>query len=355
MQQNERTKVSEPLSKPAIKRKTASWLERFIRNDLFIVLLDIIAVNLSYIIAIYLRFFVAGELISKAIVYPERFWMITPFYTVAAIITFALFRLYGGMWKYAAINDVNRIIFANLTTAVLQVGISLLILATLPQDGRYVDRMPLTYYILGAIFQFILVFLIRFSHKFIYQERERIARKKLNKIPALIIGSGDLGIKAVRHLENNTMFRAVAIAGEDAGRMLDGIPVILLDKITDAITEKNIKAVFIADKALSKDEREHIRQAAEGLEINDFTGYMSNLSGFLPLTSLLDVIEAPITVQIGDVTSTFSSAEECLAALTEEYEVIKVTATNIVLRKRQQDDSWMKVYQEQTGEDVSYF
>ena len=238
MKQEKRATSTEQTNPSAWKARLSSRFSSFVRRDLFIVLLDIIAVNMSYLLSIYIRFYVEGEMNIKAIVYPERFWTIAPFYTVAAIITFALFRLYGGMWQYAAINDVNRIIFANLTTVVLQVGISILVLAVIPQSGRHVNRMPLTYYILGAILQFLLVFFIRFSYKFIRQERERITKRKTNSIPAMVIGSDDLGMKVVRHLENSTMFRAVSIAGEDAGRLLDGIPVIPLDKISEEIQNK---------------------------------------------------------------------------------------------------------------------
>lgn len=337
------------------KPNAGNRFPHFQRRDLLIILLDILAVNLSYLSAIYLRFFVAGEMDLRGIVYPARFWMITPFYTVAAIIMFYLFRLYGGKWQYAAINDVNRIILANLVTIVLQVGISLLVLAILPQDGRHVSRMPLSYYILGAIFQFILIFLIRFSYKFIHQEKEKLAKNKASTVPALVIGSDELGMKVVRHLESSTMFRTVAIAGEDAGQMLDGIPVVSLEKIEEIIQVKDVKAIFIADKKLSREERDNIRNAAQGLEINDFTGYMSNLSGFLPLTNLLEVMEAPITVETDGEVQSFTSAEECLSALAGEYDVVKVQASRVVLKKREQDDSWMKVYQEQNGRDVSFF
>ena len=325
------------------------------RSDFFILLLDVIAVNLSYLMALYLRFFVAGEMNVKGIIYPELFWNIAPFYTIAAILVFMFCRLYGGMWKYAGINDVNRIITGNVIAAVLQVAISIIVLAFVPQQERHVSRMPLSYYILGALFQFGLVFLIRFSYKFIRQERENIAKKKTKNIPTLVIGSGDLGMKVVRHIGSSTEFRAVSIIGKDDGRMMDGIPVVPMDKIEEEIRRKEIKAVFVADKTLTPEEREKIRQAADGLELNDFTGYMSNLSGFLPLTNLLEVMETPITIQIGSETRSFSSAEECLSMLPDEYDVIRIQATKVVLKKRQQDDSWMKVYQEQTGQDVSYF
>ena len=249
----------------------------------------------------------------------------------------------------------GKSVLSSCFISALQIGISIAVLAVIPQNGRHVGRMPLTYYILGAVLQFILTFLIRFSHKFIHQEKESIARKKIKRVPAIVLGSDDLGMKVVRHLESSTMFRAVSVVGEDAGRLLDGIPVISMDKIKDEISEKGIKAIFIADKKLNKEERDSIQSAAEGIEINDFTGYMSNLSGFLPLTNLVEVMEVPINVQIGNETFTFSSSEECLSNLPGEYDVVRVQAAKIILKKHEQDDSWMKVYQDQTGQDVSYF
>lgn len=338
-----------------MKQSNKKRLVELNRSDFFILLLDIIAVNLSYLMALYLRFFVAGEMNIKGIVYPKLFWNIAPFYTIVAILVFMLCRLYGGMWKYAGINDVNRIITGNVIAAALQAVISIIVLALIPQQGRHVSRMPWSYYILGALFQFIMVFLIRFSYKFIQQERENIAKKKAKNIPTLVVGSGDLGMKVVRHIGNSTEFRAVSIIGKDDGRMMDGILVMPMGKIEEEIKRKEIKAIFVADKTLTSEEREIIRKASDGLELNDFTGYMSNLSGFLPLTNLLEVTEAPITIQIGSETHSYSSAEECLSMLPDEYDVIRIQATKVVLKKRQQDDSWMKVYQEQTGQDVSYF
>lgn len=53
--------------------------------------------------------------------YMTDFWKFAPFYTVICIIVFAVCRLYGGMWRYAGLNDMNRIITASVITAVLQV------------------------------------------------------------------------------------------------------------------------------------------------------------------------------------------------------------------------------------------
>ena len=327
----------------------------FLKTNGLILLLDIIAVNLSYLVALHLRFFVHGEFRASVEYYLDYFWRFAPIYTVVAIPVFALFRLYGGMRKYAGLNDLNRVISANVVTAIIYVIISIVSLALIPQEQRQVYRMPFSYYVIGAVLQFIYMAVIRFSRRIINIEKAKIGSKKTEAVPALIIGSGDLGQKVKHHLENNTAYRPVAIAGKDSGWMMDGVPVVSLDEIENQIKDKDIKAVFIADKDLSKEQREHIKEVSDDLEMDDFTGYMSNQAGFLPLTNLLDVMDMPVFVSVDGQEQQFTSAEECLATLPGEYDVIRVQATKLVLKKREEDTSWRKVYQEQTGHEVSYF
>ena len=329
-------------------------IHTFLKTKGFILLLDIIAVNLAFLVALHIRFFVNGHFVGRQGVYLELFWRIAPFYTIAAIPVFFLFRLYGGLQQYAGLNDLNRIIKANIVTFILQIVISIIVIALRPIE-QDIHRMPFSYYVIGAVLQFIYMAFIRFSKRIFMLEKAKIDNKKSSKVPAIIIGSGDLGQKILHHLENNTFYNPVAIAGKDSGWMMDGVPVISMDEIENQIKEKEIKAVFIADKDLSKEQREHIRQIAEGLEMDDFTGYMSNQSGFLPLTNLLDVMDMPIVVDVDGKEQSFSSAEECLSTLPGEYDVVKVQATKLILKKREEDTSWMKVYQEQTGREVSYF
>ena len=328
-------------------------LKDFIKNDLWIVILDILAVNLSYLLALYIRFFVNGEFRVSVGYYVDYFWRIAPVYTVLAIVAFALFKLYGGMWRFAGLNDMNRIITANLVTVVLQVATSITVLVLLPESKA--SRMPFSYYVIGAVIQFIFVVLIRFSHKILLAEKTKIASRKIETVPVLVVGSNELGRKIVHHLEENTVFRAVAIVGKDCGRMMDGVPVISMDAIEKTVTEKGIKAVFIAEKELTKEQRDQIKQVAKDIEINDFTGYMSNQTGFLPLTYLLEVMDMPVYVNVDGEERAFTSAEECLSSLPGEYDITRVQASKLFLKKREEDKSWMAEYRNQTGQEVSFF
>lgn len=318
-------------------------LKNFIENDLWILFLDIIAVNASYYMALLIRFFIAFRFTSSLGHYMEYFYRFTPFYTVLAILVFAGFRLYGGMWRYAGLNDMNRIITANIVTAIIHVAGTLL----------FVARMPISYYLLGAFIQLFAIMVIRFSYRFIEMEKSRLERRKGEHVPALVVGSGEYGQKIVHYLYDNTPFRAVAIAGEDSGRFMDGIPIVPMEDIQKQIENKKIQAIFIADENLTKEQRKALY--ATGLEVQDYTGYLSNLSGVLPLSSLLEVTEGPVTIVIKGKEKVYPSAQDARNSLVERYDVKSVQSPRIELRKSYTDESWIQEYEEETGEDVSFF
>ena len=320
-------------------------LKQFIKTDLKVLLLDIVAVNAAYFLALLIRFYVNFQFRPSVTYYLDYFRVIAPVYTIVAVAVFFLFRLYGGMWYHSGLNDMNRIILANICASALHVAGTLV----------FRMRMPITYYVIGAFLQFLLTTLIRFAHRIFTMEKFKLARGKMETVPALVVGSGSLGSKVVHHLENNTPYRTVAIAGKDAGRTLDGIPVISVEEIGKAIQSKNVKAIFIADRDLSKSQRDAVTEAAQGLEIQDYTAQLSNMNGFLPVSSLMEVIEGPLTVVIDGKEIQYANGLECLSSLEGEYKVQSVQAQKVTLKKAQTDESWMKVYQEQTGLDVSYF
>ena len=84
-------------------------------------------------------------------------------YAVVCIIVFWLFRLYRSIWRFASFKELQRIILATFVTTVLHtVAITLFIL-----------RMPISYYIMGAFLQFVMLTGIRFAYRFVLLLRHR--------------------------------------------------------------------------------------------------------------------------------------------------------------------------------------
>ncbi len=319
-----------------------------VKKDLWIVLLDIVAVNAAYFLALLLRFYVNNEFRPTVSYYLTDWVKFTPFYTVLCIVAFAIFRLYGGMWRYAGLNDMNRIIASSVVTTILQVvGTAL-----------FIRRMPITYYIIGGILQFLFVALIRFAYRLLLVEKKKVTGRKSPAVPAMIIGAGETARKAIRHLDDTPFRPVVAVDEQSDGQMLDGIPVVA----DYASSLSAVRAVFIADPHLSAEKRKEIKQKTEaaGIELQDYTGYLSNLGGNIPLSTLLSIAQGTVTLTVDGKTVQYASGEEALSSLKGRYDVAAIDNPSVTLRRPSSAayvgyEAWARQHKEETGEDVSFF
>lgn len=335
-------------------------------RDLWVMILDLIAVNLSYFLALLIRFYVNFQLRPVAVNdYLPAFKQFAPVYTVFCLIIFCVFRLYGGIWRYAGLNDINRIILANLCAAlVMIVGTAL-----------FVRRMPITYYAIGAVLQLALIVFIRFSYRFFVVERQRIASRKLPAINVLVVGAGENSRRVVKHLETSGGYRPVCVldsrsfpataasnaskgSGNDVGERMDGVPVIGVDQFHEAVAHYMVQSVFIADPLLTMDTRMRIKEACrqENIELQDYTGYFTNLGGRISLTELFAIVNGPLAVVVDGEERTFPSGEDALRSLTEKYTVTSLAGDGLVVKldrkKSSTHDVLMREYMAEMGEDV---
>ena len=221
-----------------------------LRHDLLMLLLDIVAVNLAYYIALIIRVSISdvGGVFESAQDVPAYFsalYRFAPVYTVLCIVVFYLFRLYSGVWRYAGANDLQRILGATVVTSVIHVIGTILI-------SR---RMPVTYYVIGGVLQFLFVATIRFARKIVSAE---IKKRSGKNGMALVVGAGELGQQTIQILQSGDEFRVSCIVdteNEYVGKMLNGIPVYSLDQLVYTLEHNDIKCVFLAEPQLKKRDR----------------------------------------------------------------------------------------------------
>ena len=247
-------------------------IKKAIKNDLWIVVLDIFAVNFAYFLALELR-----KRISVGFLYGHTFTVFSgvlfrfaPIYTVLCILVFYLFRLYGGLWRYAGINDINRVVGANIVTCVLHVVGSLFYV----KSTAY-SHMPLTYYALGAFLQFFFICLIRFSYRIFVIERRRAGKKQAT---AMVVGAGELGRHTVQVLQNGVYFNVGCVVDtedEHVGRFLDGVPVYDQGQIEELLDKFDVNCVFLAEPDLKEQARNTIKKICENhsIEIRDYSNF----------------------------------------------------------------------------------
>ncbi|MCI7639426.1 MAG: hypothetical protein MSS60_06335 [Clostridiales bacterium] len=327
------------------------------------VLFDIFAVNFAYFIALIIRFYVNFEINEWAVRYIPAFRTFAPWYTAACLVIFGAFKLYNNRWKYAGLNDMNRILLANLATFVVQVAGSVV----------FVLRMPITYYAIGGVIQLCLIAASRFSYRLFLMERSRVrSLRKGTCIPVMIVGVGETSHLVRRHLERDTENAAhpvclVDFRGEEFGNMLEGLPVISgVNEIADAIKKYSIECVILADTTMPKDVRTAIRDICTELnvEVQNFAGYFQDARGAVTLRNLMEYTKGEVELVINGKSQQFANGEQAVMSVTGKYVVKSVCAKeNRLVVELQKDilvpndvkEEWVQTYEKQTGEDISFF
>lgn len=346
----------------SVKLKKSKWIYvRWLFLRVSMVLFDIVAVNASFFLALVMRFYVANQFHSVAGKYLEAFCVFAPYYTVFCLIVFAAFKLYSGLWKYAGLNDMNRILGANIICAGFQVLGTLL----------FVCRMPITYYCIGAALQFCLIAGSRFSVRIISFEANKIAKARSGaNLNAMIVGSGESARMLTNQLDRGNVAHPVCVVnykGNSMGTMLDGVQVINgLENLKSALNKYKVSIVIIADSLMSEQIRETIRETCEaaGVEVQDFSGYFQNDMGSISLKTIAQYCDGEVDLVVDDIRKSFPDAEQALMNTPGSYVVESISATAgklvVVLKTNRLvlndlNASWVRDQEKETGEEISFF
>ena len=246
-------------------------IKKLLRDDFWIVLLDIIAVNASYYLALVLRGLMDGVSYRYGEyyrVFSSVFYRFAPWYTAICLVVFFSFKLYGGLWRYAGIRDMNRVIGASVVTTFFQIVGTLILV----QPTRFA-HFPFAYYGIGAALQFFSVAAIRFSYRVFVLEKRRSEKKAGT---AMIVGAGDMGRTTFRLLDDGVAFDVACVIDtehEYEGKFMDGIPIYGIDRFEDELVRHDVNCVFLAEPDLKKTDREQIKKICDArkVELRDYT------------------------------------------------------------------------------------
>lgn len=217
---------------------------------LYLVAYDIVAVSLSYFLALMLRFDFEFSRIPYN--YLHSWQLFAPFYAVICIFVFWRLRLYKSIWRFASFTELQRITIATVITAALHTILITLIFR----------RMPISYYLGGALIQFILITAIRFSYRFILLLRATRSQKTNSKV--MLIGAGSAGQMILRDIRKTKALqeRVVCIIDDNNnkwGRDIDGVPVVGgRDVIQEAAKDYDIDKIYVAMPSISAKERKSV-------------------------------------------------------------------------------------------------
>ena len=251
-----------------------------------LVFYDVIAVNLSYFLALWLRFDCAFSLIPE---YYLSAWMrFVPVYSLICILIFVVLRLYRSLWQFASYFELLHVFYASLiTTAAHVIGITLLF-----------QRMPISYYCIGPVIQFLLVLGARFLYRFmllLHDVRPGRSGEELRRV--MLIGAGSAGQMILRDIRRSGEVneQVLCIVDDDPNkwnRYIDGVPIIGgRDDILSAVDRYQIDKIYLAIPSASAAERRdilHICSETE-CELKNLPGMYQLALGELTVSTLRDV------------------------------------------------------------------
>ena len=259
-------------------------LEHWQIVSIFLALYDFLAICAAYFLSLWLRFDGVFSEIPPEFLGPyQRF--ILP-YALGAIVIFYFLRMYNSMWRFSGSADFLRVFGVSFVVSLLHAALITVCFG----------RMPLSYYILGAGFQFVFLAVPRFGFRFVqlFRARSEIGpdAKRI-----MLIGAGSAGQLILRDINQAREIHdsVVCIIDDNPNkwqRYLDGVPIVGgREEILRAVQEYRVNQIFLAiPSATAQQKRDILAVCNEtDCEVKQLPGMYQLMNGDVTVSDMKDV------------------------------------------------------------------
>ena len=220
----------------------------------FLMIYDLAVSTGAYFLALWLRFDCKYTEIPYD--YISSWLEFSPIYAIAVIAAFIALRLYQSIWEFASFVELKRIALGSFILGAFHA----LLITVLFQ------RMPISYYLVGAALQFLLVLSVRYSYRFVTLERDKRRRlhQKATASRVMLIGAGSAGRLILRDLNHTKELNdcVLCIIDDDQnkwGRYIDGVPIVGgREDILLSVEKYKIEKIFLAIPSATAEQRRDI-------------------------------------------------------------------------------------------------
>jgi FlaA1/EpsC-like NDP-sugar epimerase len=197
---------------------------------------------------------------------------------------FIAFNLYRGIWRFASLHDLRRIIFA-VSVAALAVPAAMLMLETRP---------PRSVFIMTPVFLIMIMGGSRFVYR-VWKERSFSIAPGVVRTPVIVLGAEEAAANLIKELARSPQWRIVGVLTEDQnkhGRELHGIKVLgAIDKIGAQAQSFGARHAIIA---MPESQHTLRRQAIElartaGLQVLTVPSFDDLMSGKITVSQIRNV------------------------------------------------------------------
>lgn len=189
-----------------------------------------------------------------------------PWVVPLQIVVFWRFGLYRGIWRYASLNDLRRIVLAVLLAATV-ISFAL----WMSRTGSVVPRSAL---VLNPLLLILLMGGGRLLYR-VWKETGLYGKMKLSAEPVLVIGAGDAAVSLSKELAKNPAWQLVGFLDDDVNKqncILNGVKVLgRLDELTHWVDHFSIEHVIIAMPSSSHQQRKRAIQLCNEAQVKALT------------------------------------------------------------------------------------
>ena len=237
---------------------------------------DLLACAIVWLIAFYLRFNFEVPSSFQETALKSMLWV-----TVVHAPIFVAFNLYNGIWRFASIHDLQRIIGAVFVAALVSPAVMLML-------KFEVHTVPRAVFFIAPVFLIMAMGGSRFAYR-AWKERNPNGKSQHDHTPVLIVGDEDAAVRLIKELVNSSQWRVVGVLAQDRskhGRELHGVKILgafaEIAAISSMVGAKH--AIVAMPEAPQPTRREAIELArAAGLQV-------------LTVPTLDDLISGKVTV-----------------------------------------------------------
>jgi len=249
---------------------------------------DVIVSAGAYLVALWLRFDGRFRDIPRS--YLDAWLKFAPWFAVICVIVFVLARLYQSVWRFASFNELIRILVASAVVAAIHVVGTLL----------FVRRMPISYYLLGGMLQFVLTIGIRFSYRFVLllSNIYRSINRESQFTRIMLIGAGSAGQLILREINGaiGGRMRVYCIVDDNPNkwnRYIDGVPIVGgRDDILVSAKKYHIDEIYLAIPSATQEQRRDILSICKetGCKLKNLPGMYQLVKGQVSVGSMKEVM-----------------------------------------------------------------
>ncbi len=269
----------------ASKKEPFNFVKLYRRTGL--IFYDIISVIAASYIAFLIRYeFKIADIPDHFMTPVTRF---LPLNIILTLVVFYLFKLYDSLWAYAGERELQNLVMACVLSGIVNaIGLQFF--------KSDIQPVPQSYYFLYTFLLITMIFVSRFSYRFLRSQKHR-AENRNNSKAVMVIGAGEAGNAIVKEIitSNFSTMSIKCIIDDDVdkwGKYIQGIRVVGgRDKIVECADLYDIDEIIVAIPSVSRQEMKKILDICKNTncKLRSLPGMYQLVNGEVNVSRLRDV------------------------------------------------------------------